>query len=294
MTGASAHAQADWSVRASIRSAAARLAAAGVGSPRYDAESLAAHVLGSTRVGLLSMDRLGPAAVAQFAHSYDALIDRRVAREPLQHITGVAYFRHLALAVGPGVFVPRPETELLVDLVSPALTPRSVVADLCAGSGAIGLAIASEHPGTRVHLVEADPDAARWLHQNVAALDPATTAPEVHELALEDWFPLTEGVDLVVSNPPYLPTGAGDRLSPEVADYDPPRALWGGPDGLAVVRDVVDAAARVLRSGGLLAVEHDARHQAEVVALLHAGGFVGVQAHLDLTTQPRFVTGSLQ
>jgi release factor glutamine methyltransferase len=198
------------------------------------------------------------------------------------------------LAVGPGVFVPRPETEHLVDLVVPVLRPDAVVVDLCAGSGAIGLAIASEHPGTDVHLVESEPAAAHWLRRNRAALDATATTPVIHEQPLDDPLGGLEVADVVVSNPPYLPTSAGDLLTPEVADFDPPRALWGGTDGLDVVRDVVRVAASLLRPGGLLAVEHDARHQPEVIALFHASGFADVRGHLDLTTRPRFVTGSLQ
>lgn len=279
-------------IRSCVRRAADRLAAAGVGAPRHDAEELAAYVLGTTRSGLWQLDGLAASALDAFGAGYPAVVERRATREPLQHITGVAYFRHLALAVGPGVFVPRPETELLVDLVAPAAGPGRTVADLCAGSGALGLALATECRGTFVHLVEVDPQAADWLRTNARAISPAGTA--VHHASVADASHLLSGVDVVVSNPPYLPTESGDRLEPEVAEYDPSRALWGGPDGLAVLREVVQAAGAMLRVGGVLAVEHDARHQRAVVALFRAAGFAHVRGHLDLTGQPRFVTGSLR
>jgi release factor glutamine methyltransferase len=276
-----------------VRAAATQLESVGVPSPRYDAEELAAYVLKTSRPGLRNLAPLDLAAFHDFATAYAALIARRAAREPLQHLTGVAYFRHLALFVGPGVFVPRPETELLVELAAASCGLGRVVVDLCAGTGAIGLALATEHPGTAVHLVEADPAAAVWLRRNVVALAPAAQpAPEVHVVAVADALPHLTGVDLVVANPPYLPTLPTEELTPEVVDYDPPLALWGGPDGLDTLREVVAAAVRLLRPGGQLAVEHDARHQPEVVDLLQRNGFRDIAAHDDLTGRPRFVTGS--
>lgn len=262
-----------------LAAAAERLDAAGVPSPRHDAELLAAHILGVRRASLLTAPALRPEQDAAF----HALITRRATREPLQHLTGVAYFRHLALPVGPGVFIPRPETEGLVDLVLPHVGPGTTLVDLCAGSGAIALAVAAESPGTEVHAVEVDPAAFGWLRR-AAAGSPVT----VHRAAAGAWNP-GRSVDAVVSNPPYLPDGLA--LEPEVARHDPAAALWGGPDGLDVVREVLTAATRLLRPGGFVALEHDVSHQQELLRLLCQSGFVEVTGHQDLTGRERYVTG---
>ena len=268
---------------AAIREAGARLAAAGVASPDHDAEALAAWVLGVNRAGLVTQSGWP----ADTRDRYETLVARRAEREPLQHLTGVAYFRHLELAVGPGVFVPRPETEMLVDLVLPAVQPGVVVVDLCAGSGAVGLALATERPGAVVHLVEADAVAAEWLERNVARAE-APVTPVVHRVTVRDALAvLPNAVDVVVSNPPYLP--AGLSVEPEVG-HDPATALWGGEDGLDTVREVVNAAAQVLAPGGVVAIEHDVTHQNDVLALLAIAGFVRVRGHLDLAGRPRFAT----
>lgn len=276
------------SVRTVLAEAEVRLAAAAVPSPRADAVALAAHLLG-VRPGALAYTALPPG----FPERYDVLVARRCAREPLQHVTGTAYFRHLAVRVGPGVFVPRPETETLVDLVLGAAGPGRRVVDLCAGSGAVGLAVAAERPGTEVHLVENDPQALRWLRRNATALD-VTPAPVVHATDVGASLAGRIGpdpVDVVVANPPYLPTAAGDRLDPEVG-HDPAAALYAGPDGLDVIRVLVPAARGLLAPGGLLALEHDARHQDDVRDLLRDNGFRGIVGHADLTGRPRYVTGS--
>lgn len=264
-----------------VRDAAARLAAAGVPSPRHDAEALAEHLLGRTAM-FATFD-------AATRSRYEALVARRADREPLQHITGTAPFRYLELAVGPGVFVPRPETEGLIDLVLPACGPGRVAVDLGAGSGAIAHALATERPGTEVHAVESSAEALPWLRRNVgvAATGCAAGAVTVHESAARDWAPDLVA-DVVVSNPPYLPDGLA--VEPEVA-ADPPAALWGGPDGLDVIRAVIGVAARVLRPGGLLALEHDVSHQPQVLSLLRRSGFVEVTGHDDLTGRPRYATG---
>jgi release factor glutamine methyltransferase len=263
--------------------ATARLAAAGVPSPRYDAEVLAAYLLGVDRTRLVSVDR------ALDATRYDDLIRRRAARVPLQHLTGTAYFRHLTLAVGPGVFVPRPETELLVDLALTGSEPGATVVDLCAGSGAIAIAVATERPDCRVHAVELDPAAAGWLARNVQELAPAVT---VHVTAAAD-VPagLAGTADVVVSNPPYLPVGS--PVDPEVGGHDPAIALWGGPDGLEVLVQVLAAARGWLRPGGRVALEHDVSHQPRLLDLLHDSGFREVAGHRDLAGRERFVTGFL-
>src|SRR6185436_3065825 len=214
--------------------AALRLADAGVESPRADAELIAASVHNVRRGELHTVPD------CEFDARFWAEIARRAAREPLQHITGSAHFRYLELDVGPGVFVPRPETEVLAGWAIDALTSMDVaepvVADLGTGSGAIALSIAQEVPRAQVHAVEADPLAAAWAQRNierVAAAAPHTAGRvELHVGDFATTLDSLDGtLDLIVSNPPYIPSGAG--LPPEVGEYDPATALWGGgPDGL--------------------------------------------------------------
>ena len=274
-----------------LADAARRLGAAGVASPRVDAELLLAHVTGRTRSGLLTLDDVDAATAARF----NRLLDQRADRVPLQHLTGRAAFRYLELAVGPGVFVPRPETEQLVEwaLARLAGTPAPVVVDLGAGSGAIALSLAHEHPGAQVTAVERDPDAAEWTRLNAGARAAAGDRP-VEVVAGDMTDPrllagLDGTVDLVVSNPPYVPDGAG--LPREVADHDPPLALWGGPDGLDVVRGLLRTAARLLRPGGALGIEHADQQGTALPALVRAsGGWDDVADHPDLAGRPRYTT----
>ena len=274
-----------------VAEAARRLAEAGVESPRVDAELLLAHVLGVPRARLITLDEVPDDAVARFG----ALLDQRADRVPLQHLTGRAAFRHLELAVGPGVFVPRPETELLAGWVLEQLAgvAAPVVVDLGAGSGALALAVAQEHPGVRVTAVEHDPGAIEWTRHNAAARA-AAGDPPVTVVAGDMTDPqllreLDGAVDLVVSNPPYVPDGA--RVPQEVADHDPPLALWGGPDGLDVVRGLLGTAARLLRPGGALGIEHADQQGAALPALVRAsGGWTDVTDHRDLAGRPRFTT----
>jgi release factor glutamine methyltransferase len=265
-----------------VRAAARALAAAGVASPEHDAEELAGYVLGLSRPKLVLLDRL-PAEVAA---RYDELVRERAARVPLQHLTGVAGFRRLDLAVGPGVFVPRPETEVLVDWALTHLVPGALVVDLCAGSGAIALAIADEAPGVTVHAVEREPDALAWAARNVERTGLAVTLHRGDVADPSVLAELTGTVDLVTANPPYIPVGAG--VEREVAEHDPPAALWGGEDGLVTVRAVQRAAARLLRPGGLVAVEH-ADVQGESVPAVFRG-WAEVEDHPDLVGRARFTT----
>lgn len=259
------------------------LADAGVASPQADAEVLLAHALGVDRSELRRLVVLGREVPDDAAGVFAALVSRRAAREPLQHLTGVAAFRHLELAVGPGVFVPRPETEevaqVAIDEAAKVVGERgsAVVVDLCTGTGAIALAVATEVPGTRVHAVELDKDAHAWAERNVDALSAAVasagagtkegTPPErIVRLVKGDARTALYGIDgladVVVSNPPYVPSDAVP-VDPEVARHDPAVALYGlGPDGLEVPRGITDAAARLLRPGGLYVMEH-AEVQAE-------------------------------
>lgn len=272
-------------VRALLAYATARLAAAGVASPRVDAELLLAVLLDVSRTRLLTRDQV-PAPVAA---EYDRWLGRRAAREPLQHITGRAPFRNLDLAVGPGVFVPRPETELLVDAVAPELAGRSApfVVDLCAGSGALALAIADELPGTRVLAVERSVEAVRWLDRNAAGTTVAVMASDIGDPELvRRW---RGRADVVVSNPPYVPRTT--EVDPEVL-ADPDEAVFAGADGLELMPTVITVAAALLRPGGLLAVEHDATHGEAVPGLLHADGrFIEIIDHRDLSGRARFATG---
>ena len=259
-----------------------------------DAELLLAAVLAVPRARLLTLDDVPDDAAARFTE----LLEQRAARVPLQHLTGTAPFRFVELAVGPGVFVPRPETELIagwvVDRIA-GLTAPTVV-DLGAGSGAIALAVAQEHPGARVVAVERDAGAVGWTRHNAAARAAAGDTPvEVLSGDMTDPGLLTDlegAVDVVVSNPPYVPDGA--RLPREVADHDPPLALWGGPDGLDVVRGLLVTAARLLRPGGWLGIEHADQQGTALPALVRAhGSFTGVADHLDLAGRPRYTTARL-
>jgi release factor glutamine methyltransferase len=274
-----------------VTEAARRLAEAGVESPRVDAELLLGHVLGLSRAGLITADDVSDDAARRFT----ALVEQRADRVPLQHLTGRAAFRHLELAVGPGVFVPRPETELLAGWVLEQVADIAapVVVDLGAGSGALALSIAQEHPGSRITAVERDPGAIEWTRHNAATRAAAGDTP-VQVLAGDMTDPgllrdLDGSVDVVVSNPPYVPEGA--RVPREVADHDPPLALWGGPDGLDVVRGLLRTAARLLKAGGALGIEHADQQGEALPALVRAvGGWDDVADHLDLAGRPRFTT----
>ena len=271
------------SVGGLLRDAQTRLTAAGWPSPGADARLLLAHVMGIPTTGL---------AVAGFATgaqvtALDALIRRRLAGEPLQHLTGCAYFRHETLKVGPGVFIPRPETEGLVQLVLDWLpVGPSLVVDLGTGSGAIALALAREAPEVRVIAVERSETSNEYALLNLAGTDV--------ELRRGDWAhclgDLNGVVDVVVTNPPYVPSGSD--LPRDVEGRDPDDALFAGVDGLDALRQIVPLAERLLRSGGLLACEHDDTHQFAAPALLQAAEFEDVVDHADLAGRPRYVTGT--
>ncbi len=274
-----------------IAIATARLAEAGVESPRTDAEIIAARLHGVPRSQLHLVPDAG------FDPRFWDDIARREAREPLQHITGVAHFRYLELAVGPGVFVPRPETEVMtgwaIEQLASLDVAEPVVADLGTGSGAIALAIAQEVPRALVHAVEADPLASGWAERNIAGVERAAphTAGRVtlHRRDFAAALPDLDGqVDLVISNPPYIPAGAW--VPPEVGEYDPATALWGGTDGMDAVRVVVATAARLLRSGGLVAVEHGAQQGPAVYWVFADAGWPSPRNHVDLAGRDRFVT----
>jgi release factor glutamine methyltransferase len=276
-------------VSAAIATATSELAEADLPSPRVDAELLAAHVLGVAR-GRLPLQGLMQADQYSWYHE---LVSARATRVPLQHLTGVAAFRGLQLSVGPGVFIPRPETELLVEWGLAQLAPvggSPVAVDLCAGTGAIALSLATELPRATVYAVESQPHAQRWLRRNAYgravtvvdgdATDPATLSK------------LDGSVDLVLSNPPYVPSATAADLAPEVW-HDPVDAVFAGADGLDVIRPLIPRIGALLAPGGRLALEHAETHGPAVGALLAADGrFVDVATHPDLTGRPRFTTAT--
>jgi len=293
-----------------IAGAVAALAAADVPSPRADAELLAGHVLGLTR-GALQARSLGGAVLDDpEASDYRELVRRRAAREPLQHLTGVAHFRGLTLRVGPGVFIPRPETEVVAQFAIDALAatpvperparsepggrdegsrrdaapaPRAV--DLGTGSGALSIALANEVPHSEVWAVEVSPDAFVWAKLNARAAGATNVHLVLGDLA--DALPELDGtVDVVVSNPPYIPSGMIPR-DPEVRHFDPELALYGGEDGLDAVRALERTAHRLLRSGGTLVIEHAEIQGDAIRALLAGAGWRAPQTHPDLTGRPR-------
>ena len=276
-----------------VKSATAALAAAGVPSPAVDAQLLAAHLLGVSRGELAAM--LFGTAVSPAG--YDALIARRAAREPLQHITGVAHFRYLELAVGKGVFVPRPETETVVQLGIDVLAQlrqerghdaELIAVDLGTGSGAIAASMATEVPGSKVFAEELSDDAFPWAQRNLAP----TGATLIHGDMRDALMELNGTVDVVVSNPPYIPAAAIPR-DLEVRLHDPHMALYGGgADGMEMPTAAAATAARLLRQGGFFVMEHAEVQAAQMAALLsESGNWDNVRTHVDLTGRDRATSG---
>lgn len=273
-----------------LRRARARLAAAGVASAEADAVTLLAHATSRPRGAVVLLETVPD----ETASAYEALVARRAAREPLQHLLGSAGFRYLELAVGPGVFVPRPETEVLAGwaverargVTAARGRPASVV-DLGTGSGAVALSVATELPGSSVHAVELDEGAFAWAERNLAG-----SGVDLRLGDMAEAFPELDGtVDVVVSNPPYIPLEAFETVEPEARDHDPSLALWSGQDGLDAMRVVEQVAARLLRPTGVVGVEH-AEVQAESAPRVFAatGRWTEVRDHPDLSGRARFVT----
>ena len=276
-----------------------RLRAAGVPTPRTDAELLAAHACGTDRGGLQRLVIMRSGWPDGAGDRFAALVSERADRVPLQHLTGRSVFRRLELAVGPGVFLPRPETELLagaavaelVGLVERGLR-HPVAVDLCTGSAAVALAVVDEVPTARVGAVELAPHAHAWAARNVESLGQGRLELHLGDVAdTADLLPSFLGAcHVVTANPPYIPDDAVP-LDPEVARHDPVLALYGGPDGLRVLRVCVGVAARLLRPGGLLVLEHGEPQCDGVAAVLAgAGGWTDVTHHPDLTGRPRLTT----
>jgi len=274
---------------AEVARATLRLAEAGVPSPRFDAEELAAYVHGVKR------GELHTVGDADFDARFWETIARREAREPLQHITGRAFFRYLELVVGPGVFVPRPETEVMVGWAIDALRAMDVaeplVVDLGAGSGAIALAIAQEVPRSRVHAIELDPAAFRYAQLNLER-NADTSRVVLYQGDIADCLPEFNGtVDLVISNPPYIPLEEWEHVAPEARDHDPQLALFSGVTGLDAIRVVESTARRLVRPGGIAAVEHSDQ-QGGIVPWIFSEdkGWMDSVCRRDLAGRPRYVT----
>jgi release factor glutamine methyltransferase len=267
------------------------LAAAGVASPRVDAELIAAHVLGVERGRLPMVPLVDPPVVDAIGQ----LVGQRAKHVPLQHLTGWAAMGAITVGVGPGVFVPRPETELLLEwgLAAVCEIKNPVVVDLCTGSGALALAVANARSDAVVHAVESDGVALAWARQNAEVRAQAgDTAIKLYAGDVTDptlFTDLDGSVHLVLCNPPYVPEGT--EVPPEVAEHDPAAAIFAGPDGLTVIRPVVALAARLLTVGGHVAIEHDDTHQDAVPAILSTRRVLTeVRDHQDLTGRPRFTT----
>lgn len=282
----------DASVRSALQRATAILERAGIGSPHVDAELLVGHALGASRGRVQALALMGSELPADTAALVEALVARRAHREPLQHITGRAAFRTLELSVGPGVFVPRPETELVaqfaIDALAASASSQPIGVDLGTGSGALALAMAAEVPHSRIYAVEFSPEAFIWAKQNLR-----NTGLDNASMVFDDLARALPGLDgtvaVVVSNPPYIPLGAVPR-DPEVRLFDPEMALYGGADGLDLVRAVSTTALRLLHPGGTLVLEHGEVQGDVIRDLLRADGWRAVSTHPDLTGRPRATT----
>lgn len=268
------------------------LTGAGVPSPGVDARVLAAHLLGTERLDLINPPEPGPEFIARYAE----LVERRRLREPLQHITGRAPFRYLELSVWPGVFVPRPETELVAEAAIEAARssgPQPLVMDLCSGSGAIALAVAQEVPGAQVVAVELGEEPVHAIGTNAERLGLPVQVLRADATAATTLADLGAQVHVVAANPPYIPPDAVPQ-EPEVRDHDPDLALYGGgPDGLDVPRGVLATATRLLRPGGVLVMEHAEVQAAALRALVGAtGAYTDVHTRVDLTGRDRMVVAT--
>ena len=272
-----------------LRGGKEQLSAAGFAE--VEAEHLLAHTLGLTRMDLHNpltvenaLTAIGDISIVE--ETFWKLLDRRCANEPLQYLTGVAYFRHLEIKVGPGVLVPRPESELLVESVLTHIEKLSgaiSVVDLGAGSGALALAIATEAPNTHVIAVEKSAEAIYWLKENISFID------EKVRIVESDVSTALDGVkcDVIIANPPYI--ADGQELPADVREHEPAIALFGGADGMKAPRLFIAASARLLKPGGFLAIEHHESQGDEIAAVLNID-FQGILLHQDLTGRPRFTT----
>jgi len=278
-------------IKQAVDGAAASFAAAGIEQASVDAELIAAHVLKVSRGDLGAKMVTGETFDANQSELFSALVEKRAARVPLQHLTGVANFRNLELQVGPGVFVPRPETEVVVGLAIAALTEATspIVVDLGTGSGAIALSIAQEVPQAKVFAVELNPDSISFTRKNFERYGQNATLVEGD---MADAFENLNGqVQLLVSNPPYIPLDMVPK-DPEVHLHEPKLALYGGEDGMSLVHVVLAVANRLLVSGGKLLIEH-ADIQGEITRRLASeAGFIDVATHQDLAGRDRALSAT--
>jgi release factor glutamine methyltransferase len=270
-----------------LEEAVSTLEAGGVESARNDAEILLSHVLGVPRALVALTGRPQPDQLAVFLK----MIDARAARTPLQHLTGRAGFRYVDLEVGPGVFVPRPETEVLAGWAieaARALGGAPKVVDLCTGSGAIALSVVHEVPSAQVSAVELDEHAYGWAQRNLLG-----TGVDLRQGDAADAFADLDGaVDVVVANPPYIPLDAWESVAPEARDHDPSLALWSGNDGLDAIRAIERAAWRLLKPGGVVGIEHADVQGTSAPAVFSQSehSWRDVRDNPDLAGRPRFTT----
>ena len=279
-----------------VRHAAARFESVGIESAQVDAELLAGHILGLTRGGVQAQVLVGATVGEEQAEQISNLYGRRFAREPLQHITGVAHFRQLELSVGRGVFIPRPETEFVAQLAIDAIRQfenngdaNPIAVDLGTGSGAIALAMATENPNAKIYAVEKSPDALPFTEANFARYSELGQASLTQGDLADAFQDLNDQVSVVASNPPYIPLAMVPR-DEEVRLHDPELALYGGEDGMSVIHLVSATAKRLLIEGGALVIEHADSQSEQVCQLLLADGWSEVRAHRDLTDRYRAVT----
>lgn len=278
-------------LRDALRSAVRRLGDAGVPAPDADAELLLAHLRGTSRGEVQAAGIRGDVLEIPQVEAFLRLVSRRASREPLQHITGTAAFRSLELAVGPGVFVPRPETETVAGLAIEALAaapePEPVAVDLCTGSGAIALAMATEVPRAQVHAVEKSIEAYMWTKENTSRTGAQNLSLVLGDATDPDVLPSLAGrVAVIASNPPYIPDDAVPR-DEEVRLHDPALALYGGADGLDVVRGISRVGLVLARQGAPIVIEHAEQQGAAIRSLLAADGWLGAATHRDLTGRDR-------
>ena len=269
-----------------------RLAAAGVPSPEADSELLLGSVLGLSRGELLAHAHLGKELSAPLGDALESLVQRREAREPLQHIVGRAPFMNFEVEVGPGVFIPRPETESLAERAisiaqSLGVDERGLsVVDLCSGSGVLAISLARAVPWASVVALEVSPEASGYLERNVSRLAPSATVVCASVADFGETL-AQSSLDMIVANPPYIPDSEVPN-DPEVFAHDPHLALFGGADGLDVVREIVALALHALRPGGVIMMEHSNLQGAAMAELLSANGFRTIHTEQDLLGRDRF------
>lgn len=279
-------------IPALLKQSALQLSQSGVQSPDIDSELLAAHILGISRSELSVAIALNSDFPEDKIVAFSDAVSRRAKREPLQHITGLAPFRHLELFVGKGVFTPRPETEQVVSFAMEKIASleQPIIVDLCAGSGAIALSFTTERADSNVFAVEKSEEAFEYLKQNSKRY--GLELSQLSHVDLQDCLPEMDAVaDLVISNPPYIPSEA-IPVDLEVQLHEPSLALFGGADGLDVIRTILTKAKQLLRTGGLLVLEHADTQALSIRELLLAEGWIDVESKKDLAGKDRMISAT--